>query len=238
MESYIFLFIIILLASILQTSTGFGFSIMAVPFLLFIYDAHEAVKINNILSLFLSLLVYYKIRSEIDTALLKRLLLGSFISMPVGLLVFLYMPVDKLKIVVSIFILLFSLLLTLNFKFKPSLVKDRVVGGLSGFLSTAIGIPGPPLLAYFSAVSMDKHKLRSTTLAFYVFIYGISTILQLSFDQTSLQVWASIGFSLPLVAIGIVLGQWLFKYIRQQLFRRICLVILFLTGVQLLYSNI
>lgn len=237
-ETYIFLFIIILLSAALQTSTGFGFSIMTVPFLLFIYDAHDAVKINNILSILLSLLMFYKIRHEIDTGLLKRLLIGSVIFMPTGLLVFLYMPVEQLKLAVGILILLFTLLLLFHFKFKTSSMKDKVVGGLSGFLSTAIGIPGPPLLAYSSAVSMDKTKLRSTTLAFYIFIYSVSLILQLCFEPTSQQVWISAGFAVPMVLAGMIIGQWLFKHIHQQLFRRICLVILFFTGVQLVISSI
>src|SRR5690625_6271974 len=46
--------VIILLASILQTSTGFGFSIMATPFLLLMFEAREAIQINLILSLVIS----------------------------------------------------------------------------------------------------------------------------------------------------------------------------------------
>lgn len=190
------------------------------------------------LSILLSLLMFYKIRKEIDTGLLKRLLLGSLICMPAGLLVFLYMPVDQLKMSVGLFILLFTVLLLFHFQFKATNMKDSVVGGLSGFLSAAIGIPGPPLLAYSSAVSMDKSKLRSTTLAFYIFVYSVSLILQLCFETTSRLVWISTGVSVPIVIAGMVLGQWLFKHMNQQLFRRICLVILFITGAQLIYFSL
>ncbi len=44
--------IIILVASVLQTSTGFGFSILATPFLLLLFKPIEAIQINLILSLF------------------------------------------------------------------------------------------------------------------------------------------------------------------------------------------
>jgi uncharacterized membrane protein YfcA len=237
MDTFILLFIIILVSAALQSSTGFGFSILTVPLLLLIYDVHDAVKINNILSILLSAIMIYSIRKEIDRGLLKRLLLGSVLCMPVGLLVFLYMPIEKLKMATGIFILLFTCLLLFQFRLTASNLKDRVVGGLSGFLSTAIGIPGPPLLAYSSAISMDKKKLRSTTLAFYIVIYSVSFILQLIFNQTSEQVWISGGMSVPFVIIGIVIGQWLFKHINQMIFRRICLVILFITGIQLVYSS-
>ncbi|MGW6608798.1 TSUP family transporter, partial [Peribacillus butanolivorans] len=45
---------IVLVASILQSSTGFGFSIMATPFLLMLFQPQEAIQINIILSLVIS----------------------------------------------------------------------------------------------------------------------------------------------------------------------------------------
>jgi len=62
MTAFIFV-TIILLASILQTSTGFGFSIMATPFLLMIFEPREAIQINLILSLVISTALIAKILS-------------------------------------------------------------------------------------------------------------------------------------------------------------------------------
>ena len=67
---------IILFASILQTSTGFGFSIMATPFLLMIFNPMEAIQINLVLSLVISSALIAKIRKDVDTDLLKKLIIG------------------------------------------------------------------------------------------------------------------------------------------------------------------
>lgn len=56
---------IILAASILQTSTGFGFSIMATPFLLLLFLPQEAIQINILLSLLISISLIWKIRTDI-----------------------------------------------------------------------------------------------------------------------------------------------------------------------------
>ncbi|OON72383.1 hypothetical protein BU230_11120, partial [Klebsiella pneumoniae] len=81
----IFIFIcIILVASILQTSTGFGFSIMATPFLLMLFLPQEAIQINIILSLIISISLIWKIRMDIDFILLKRLIFGSIVGVPFG----------------------------------------------------------------------------------------------------------------------------------------------------------
>lgn len=38
---------IVSVASILQAGTGFGFSIMDTPFLLLLFDSHDAIQLNN-----------------------------------------------------------------------------------------------------------------------------------------------------------------------------------------------
>jgi uncharacterized membrane protein YfcA len=238
MEAWLFLLAVIFLSSALQAGVGFGFSIMTVPLLLLVYDAREAVVINNVLSILLSALMFRTIRSEIDRGFLKRLLLGSILMMPAGLAAFMFMPAQHVKLAVGVLSLAFVLLFVFPFRIRPSEWKEAAAGGLSGFLTAAIGIPGPPLLAYTSAVDMDKAKTRSTTLAFYIFIYSVSFVLQIGFAPVSPKVWAASGGSVPLVIAGIVLGQWLFKRIHQRLFHRICLAVLFATGVQLVYSSL
>jgi len=66
----------VFVASLLQTSTGYGFSIVGTPFLLLIYPAHMAIQINIILSICLSAFMIFKIRKEIDKSLLVRLIKG------------------------------------------------------------------------------------------------------------------------------------------------------------------
>src|SRR5690625_7919567 len=72
---------IVLVASLLQTSTGYGFSIIGTPFLLLIYPAHTAIQINIILSICLSAFMIFKIRKEVDHSLLVRLIKGSILGL-------------------------------------------------------------------------------------------------------------------------------------------------------------
>src|SRR5690625_342870 len=68
--------IIILIASILQTSTGFGFSILATPFLLLLFEPAYAIQINLILSFIISLALITTIQKDIRFDIIKRLLIG------------------------------------------------------------------------------------------------------------------------------------------------------------------
>ncbi len=229
--------LIILVASVLQTSTGFGFSILATPFLLLIFKPTEAIQINLILSLIISSALIRKIRKDIDFGILKRILAGSVIGLPIGMIVFLLTDINKLKLGISLIILVLTIMLLLKFRMNQNKKRDLLVGGLSGSLTTSIGMPGPPLLLYFSGTDTEKEKLRGTTLAFYLFIYLVSLIIQVTFAGTNKTVWISSLWALPLVFAGLYLGQVLFKWINQNVFRIFTYIILLFTGIYLLIES-
>ena len=229
--------LIILVATILQTSTGFGFSIMATPFLLLLFAPREAIQINLFLSLFISCVMIVQVRKDVHTTLLKRLLVGSLIGLPIGILIFLNMDMRLLKIGVSVLILLLTVLLFINLRMKQLPWRDTLVGGISGTLTTSIGMPGPPLLLYFSGTNMSKEALRATTLAFYLFIYAVSLAIQIGFAGTSKEVQSSLIIGVPISIVGIYFGQILFKWINQETFRILTYLLLLLAGGYLLLQQ-
>lgn len=237
--SILIIVMIVLGASFLQAGTGFGFSIMATPFLLLIFEPHHAIQINIILSIFLSIMMMPKIYKEINWILLKRLLFGGLLGLPIGVVIYAFMDVHWLKILISILILLITLLLVFNFKFQQSKQRDIIAGVISGLLTTSIGMPGPPLLIYFSGIGADKTTLRSTTLSFYMFIYTASLFMQIAVSGQSDQfVWNISIYSIPIVIIGTMAGQLLFKRLNRRMFQKITYTLLFLTGSYLLISSI
>ena len=237
-EDLLVLVLIVLVASLLQTSTGYGFSILGTPFLLLIYPAHTAIQINIILSICLSAFMIFSIRKEIDKFLLIRLIKGSMIGIVFGIFIYLFVNIQILKIAVSVIILCLTALLTLNVTINRSKEKDIVTGGISGLLTTSIGVPGPPLLLYFSGANLDKTTLRSTTLAYYLFVYFTSLVMQILFGGTNKEIWLSSLIAIPPLFIGIILGQLLFKWISQNTFRIITYIILIFTGTYLIISSL
>lgn len=237
MDTVLF-FAVVLAASILQTSTGFGFSIVATPFLLMMFEPGEAIQINLLLSLVISGALFTRILKDMDFSILKRFIAGSVVGMPVGILTFMFIDIRQLKLGISLVILLLTVMLTLKFRVKQNHRHDLIVGGISGSLTTSIGMPGPPLLLYFSGTGTQKEKLRGTTLAFYLFIYSVSLVIQIIFAGTSTTVWISSGVALPLVFLGLYLGQVMFKWISPKIFRLFTYIILLFTGGYMLMESL
>jgi len=236
MENLVLLASIIFAAALLQASTGFGFSIVGTPFLFLLFPIHTAIQINIILSICLSGFMIYNIRKEIDKPLLLKLIKGSLFGLIAGLLVYLYSNVQWLKVIVGGFIIVLTALLILKLTIRQSRFRDYLVGGISGLLTTSIGVPGPPLLLYFSGVGTNKAALRGTTLAYYLFVYFASLAMQIGFDGTNKEVWTSSLVGLPSLIVGILAGQLIFKWINQRAFQIITYIILLFTGFSLIMT--
>lgn len=238
MSSVFGLMVLVLVASTLQAGTGFGFSIMATPFLLLLFEPHDAIQLNIILSLVISVIMTYKLRSEVNKESLIRLIKGSLIGVFPGMLLFIFLDVRILKILVSFLILSSTALLVAKINVKQTNTKELITGALSGLLTTSLGMPGPPLLIYFAGAKVDKSTLRGTALAYFVFVLPISLLLQFSMYSISKGVWISTLWALPFAVMGIYLGQWVFTRLKQQLFEKIIYALLFFTGIYLLLTTL
>lgn len=233
---YLLLALIVLIASAVQSGTGFGFSILSTPFLLLLLEAHEAIQLNILLSLMLSLIMTLRTRREVDWGIFKRLLAGGLLGFIPGVLLFVYLDVRPLVGLAGFSILVSTLFLIFNFSLRPGKGKEIITGSLSGILTGSIGVPGPPLLIYFAGTKIDKAVLRSTSLAYFSIIYLLSLLLQVYFYGFSNEIPQRVLISIPFLLMGIYIGQILFRRLHQQLFMKIMYGLLFFTGIYLLVS--
>jgi uncharacterized protein len=230
--------LIVMFASTMQACTGFGFSIMATPFLLLFFPAHTAIQINILLSIAISVLMLPEINRQIDKALLKRMALGSVLGAPIGGILFVTSDVHFLKLVVSIITILLTVLLLLEFRVIQTRSRDVATGMFSGVFTTSLGMPGLPLLLYFSGTNVEQKQLRSTVLAFFLGIYVAALILQAALGALDYHNGITALWLLPATYAGVLLGKFLFPRISRKAFKTVTFIILISTGGYLLYSSI
>lgn len=228
---------VVLVASILQACTGFGFSVLATPFLLLVYDAQEAIQINIILSILISLWLVPRIASTVDRQLFRRLVAGSVLGSAAGIALFVYADAATMKITIGLILLGFTGLIIASSGFGTSARRDHMVGGLSGALTSGLGMPGPPLLVYFAGARIEKSVLRGTTLAYFLFIYSLSLALQSFFASSTVKIWMHAAILTPVTLVGVYLGNRLFDLVDQKLFMRVIQVILVATGLYLVLAS-
>lgn len=227
---------IVLMAAILQTGIGFGFAIIATPLLTLIYAPQTAIHINITLSLLISIIMLPVLARSVDWTLLTRLAIGSLAGAPVGLLFYVFADPGLMKMSIGVFILCVTGLIALRFSIRQNRRNEYLAGILSGVFTASIGMPGPPLLIYFAAAKTDKVTLRATTLTFFLFVYVISLLLQLSAEPVDSSVWFICLTLIPVTVVGMALGQIMFRYLAQETVRAAALALLAATGIALLTS--
>jgi uncharacterized membrane protein YfcA len=236
-----------LVAAAVQGAAGFGFSLLAVLFFLLIVRSGDAVQLLIIINLTISLALIGRLWRYVDRALWTRLVIGAFIGLPIGLRIFQKANVDQLKVMAAITLLAFvasavnrgppvvsSPDLKLRFR-APSAVG---VGLVAGGLTTALGMPGPAVVLYLTAVGAGKNATRSITLTFFSVAYGASLILQMATVGVSTKVWIAGGLLVPVAAVGALLGHALSRWITEAAFRRTVLTLVAATGAYVLLDTI
>ena len=250
---------IVFFASVLQAATGFGFAIMATPFLLLVFNSRDCIQMSILLSFFIAIVLIPKIWRGIQYSLLHKLIVGSIIGVPIGVVFFAYISLDILKISISTVILVISLFSFVKWYAARNGPKDvpaagdpaslqedvnsakqqqLLVGMCAGALTTSVGMPGVPLALYFNVSNSKKEVIRSTTLAFFIVVYSISIIAQAVTVEISGSVVRSSLALLPAAALGVVCGYWIFPKINQKWFQLVVNGILLYTAGYLLINTL
>ncbi|GAK10105.1 sulfite exporter TauE/SafE family protein [Geomicrobium sp. JCM 19038] len=227
-------FSIVFVAAILQTSTGFGFSILATPFLLLLFDPVVAIQINLVLSLIISFCLYPAVKGGSNKSVLLRLWASAVVGLPVGIFILQIMHVDALKAMIAVLMIILTILLLNQISFAATRSREYVVGGISGVLTSSIGMPGPPLLIYLSGTGASKAYTRATTLTFFLGVYSVTIVAQMMTIGTEFVVWEYSLYALPVVLLGLFIGKKLYPKLNAKVFQMIVYGLLLFTASYLL----
>lgn len=233
---------IIFCSSVLQSMTGFGFSIMAIPFLSLIMDPHRAIPLVMLVSFCTLAMNIRSVWSIADKQLLRTLLIGSLLGLPIGAYVYFYLEIAKLKLFISVSIITITLLLVIQKWIVKWLrmISDKAMlfGTISGFLTLSVGMPGPPIVLYLVATDRQPREFRALSLTFLFLIYPITlTVFALS-KSISMELIGHVLFLLPFSWVGISLGNIMHHRLSPEAFRRVTLFLIIATGLYSLVQSI
>ncbi len=236
-----------LVAAVVQGAAGFGFTLLAVLFFLLIIGSGDAVQLLIIINFTISLALIGRLWRNVHRALWTRLVIGALMGLPLGLWTFQNADVDQLKVMAAVTLLAFVALAVLR---KPRLGRGSDlelhfrtpsavgVGLVAGGMTAALGMPGPAVVLYLTAVGTRKDATRSITLSFFAVSFGASLILQSTTVGVSVEVWISAGLLVPVAALGALLGHALARRISEAAFRKAVLTLVAATGVYVLLDTI
>lgn len=218
-------------AAVVQNIVGFGFALLAVPLMVVAVDPHDAVIISTFLGLGSSSFQAFNGRHEAQWNLFKRLSLSALLGIPVGLLVFNQVEEQLLKgcLAVGIFLAVLVLARSPNLSHaSPRL--ELGAGFLSGALASSVSTNGPPLVFALQGRRLPIAQFRATISAIFTFSGAITLASFIAMHRVNSDSLFGVLMSLPVLGLGILIGQRLKPRLNEENARRYVLVLLSAAG--------
>ena len=224
--------LVALLASIAQSVTAFGFALISVPCLVLVLDVKDTVVVVSLLALYSEVLLAYRVWDHVRWPTVGTLMVGSWLGMPLGLLLLLRVPEDALRLIVGLAVVVLAGALAAGLRITArGLRTEFAVGAMSGVLQTSTSMSGPPVVSYLVGRGDHRDAFRGgmgvyllTGSMAAVTIFAIAGVISREALLLSL-------IGLPAVVAGNVAGTWLVSRIDAGLFRRIVIALLLATAL-------
>lgn len=224
-------------ASFMQSITGFGMAIIATPLLIISYEPKLVVIMLQFISLCSNLIFSIYLYRQANLKLVAYLTLGAFIGQAVGIVIYDSVSNDTLKLIVSVCILIFLILMKFfNAKIPETDRNSSITGFISGVLATTTGMSGPPLVMYLAYAKQDPVAIRATCILYFG-IVNLTSLIGFALTGKPLETAAQNAlFLLPALAAGLLLGNLAFKHVSANLFRQMIFAMLFLSCAYTIYT--
>jgi uncharacterized membrane protein YfcA len=235
-ESVLFL-IASYLAAVVATLAGFGSSTLLIPVAIHFMDVKTAIFLVACFHLFNNIFKVKLFWKKIDFKTFLLFGIPSIIFAFGGAYLVSVMPVNTIKIVVAIFLILFSTYSLLNPKFALKKTRTNAVlgGGMSGLLAGLIGLGGAIRSTFLISFSLpiEVYVATSAMIAVVIDLTRIPTYLMTKVVQES-SYYFLIVFLIVSAYLGVKTGKILLTRIKQVTFRSVVLIALLLMGISIL----
>ncbi len=236
----------VLLLGISKAGFAGGVGTLATPLVALTITVAEAAAILLPLLIFTDILALFYYRRDFDSKSMRVLIPGALIGIFAGSLFFRSFTGkdDVLRIGIGTIALLFVIFQVAReyvfgkIKHAPGVLEGVGMGTLTGFTSTISHAGGPPLAVYLLPQRFPKHIYVGTTAIFFAVTNAVKLV---PYSMLGLLKASSIGTIVllaPFCIIGVKLGVWLNRRVSEVWFMRLVYSILFLSGIQLIWTGI
>ncbi len=227
---------IIFAAFFIQSLTGFGSALIAMPFLIALLGPDVARPVFILVGHTAGMMFLYEYRKDWQFPDVKLVLLGTLVGIPVGTWVANAMAQDTFMLALGIIIICYSLYALSGFKLKKLHHRwGTFFGFCSGILHSAYNVGGPPLVMYNSTHNWEARRFKGNTQAAFFLMGWIVIFEHFRSGNMNMVVFQNYLLMLPAMLLALFLGFRAEKYIKQDIFRKLVMVLLLIIGLKLLF---
>lgn len=234
--------LVVFLSHGLEAITGFGCTVLALPFVTALFGLKDGVMVLTVLAWILALYIAISKRKDIDWKAFGVIAAFVLAGLPFGMWLFRHVEVAPLKKALAAFIVVASSIQLLLF-LAPRFADRRLPRPLGfallflgGVVHGMFSSGGPLVVLHASHALPEKGRFRATLCVLWATLNTIIIGSYVASGAIAAPVLARTGWMLPFLVLGIVAGEWAHKRVEPRLFKLIVFSMLLLTGVIMLLS--
>ena len=233
MDNLALFFILALIAEIIGTVSGFGSSILFIPMAAMFFDFKIVLGITAVFHVFSNVFKIFLFRKGVDRSVLLYLGIPAVISVVIGALLTVYIPVKIIEIAMSVVVMAIAVYMIFNQRmaFSKSNTNLIVGGTVSGFLAGLVGTGGAIRGLTLAAFELEKNAFVAT-----------SAVIDLGVDASRAGIYIWNGYFqsehiklIPMLIVIAFVGSYIGKLILEKtsnvFFRYTVLVVIAATSI-------
>jgi uncharacterized protein len=231
--------VVVAFSTAVQSATGFGFSVVAVPLLAAIIGVRDGVVVNLVLSMVANIAVTARVRHDARGSITRPMFAGGVLGLVPGLILFHRLDVQSLRLGIAVIVTLVALLLLLRLRLPLSESRGLSVatGVGSGLLGGVAGMSGPPLTIYLTGLGLGKVPQRATMAVYFALLNLVMVPAHvLASGSVRVLVWAVV--LLPALPLGSRIGHWVFGRVDEAAFQRLVALLVLTAGISGLVASV
>ena len=234
------IFLLSILASFIQRTTGFGFGIFIMTVLPYLFPSYgEATTLSGLLAMTTSLIVSFRMRKYLNWHHLLPILITFIIISAIAIFCLKRMDDVLLRRILGVVLILTSIWFTFfseRIRLKTNLNTQIGAGTLSGLMGGFFGMQGPPAVLYF--ISSEHDKDRYMALAQTYFFFGNLSMLIVRAYNGFLTSAVGYGYLYGIggVAIGMTIGGYVFRHLSNKVFKHVVYAYIGISGLIILLT--
>jgi len=234
---YFWIFVIIIIASVVKGITGFGFAMMSLPLLLFWYSPTVIIPVLVMCNLFASIMIIFQKKEyRLITKHLRSLVAYGGVFTILGVTTLKTISSGILIALISVFFIVLSIIYLFNFKYSRRFRKYtyKIAGAVCGFLTGCISIGGPPLALFLNIGKTNNQQFREVFSWFNIVSASIALI---GYFLTGLLTLGTLKLSLlfsPILLLGTFFGKRINSLLPSIKFKRITIILILVSSILLL----
>jgi uncharacterized membrane protein YfcA len=238
--TYVWFGLVVLITHFIEGITGFGCTVLALPFCILLVGAKTAVPVLVFHALVLAYYIIIIDKKSIQWKEFLKIVAFVGLGLPVGIALFTFLDERILKAILGVFMVFIGArgLATSIFNWDsrrrlPAWVYNGALL-LGGCIHGAFGSGGPLVVIYAQKALPDKSHFRATICMLWTALNTVMVAQSLARGTMTAEIWAITGVTMPFLIGGAIIGNWAHHRIQDHHFTQLVYLVLLVSGLFML----